>query len=190
VRPTRVRRFLLLVVALVAALLVLPARGAWACSCAAPATADAARSADVVLVATVVAASGRGPWSRDDAGRYELAVTRVLKGAAPERTEVREDPRSCGLGMRLGREHVVFADTRDGRLVSSTCAGTALAASGLVADVERVTGPGQAPAPGGDTRGGDTAWLWPVFGGAALALLLGAALVMVVVRGGRRPGSG
>jgi hypothetical protein len=33
---------------------------------------------------------------------------------------------------------------------------------------------------------GENTWLWPVFGGMALALLLGAGLVVVLLRGHER----
>ena len=187
VRPTGMRRAWLVVVAVLAALLVLPSAEAWACSCARPSAARAVQAADVVLAGTPVAAHGQGQWGVEDAQRYALEVSTVYQGEAPARLVVHEDLESCGLGLLLGREHVVFLSRGPDGLVSSNCAGNDLAASGLVADVVALTGPGHGPTgagPSGTDTG--TAWRVPLFGGSALALLLGGALVLVLVRGRRR----
>jgi hypothetical protein len=180
------KRSLVVVVTLFAALLVLPTSKAWACSCSALTVPDAVSRADTVVTAGVVSAHGESTWSAEGAARYELAVRSVYKGSATTTTWVADDPRSCGLVMEPGREYVVFINQRDGRLVSSDCAGNTRAASGAVAQVERETGPPTA-APVGATGGpGENTWLWPVFGGMALALLLGAGLVVVLLRGHER----
>jgi hypothetical protein len=180
------RRSLLVVVTLFAALLVLPTSKAWACSCAGLSVPEAVSRADTVVTAGVVSAHGESKWSPEGAARYELAVRSVYKGTATTTTWVADDPGSCGLVLQPGREYVVFIDHRDGELVSSDCAGNTQAASGTVAQVEQQTGPPTA-APVGATGGpGENTWLWPVFGGMALALLLGAGLVVVLVRGHER----
>lgn len=79
----------------------------------------------------------------------------------------------------------------------------------LVAGVAQATGAGEPPRAAPDTQypnpsaspvpplpgertpaAGDTAWLVPLVGGSVLALLLGAALVLVLVRGHTRDARG
>lgn len=205
VRPIDVKRSLVLVPVLFAALLVLPSAPAWACSCASPPMSDLVARADVVLRGTledVDRPSGSSMVQRsDDLVTYRFAVAEVFRGGAPSTTYVRSaaSGASCGLeGLEPGREYVVFAEVRGDGLDAGLCGGTAAARSGLVADVEGVTGPGAspvppglideaAPLPGASSGPSATAWLVPLVGGGVLALVL-AGLLLAVVRRGRRRG--
>jgi hypothetical protein len=199
-----VKRALLVVPLMFAALLVLPSTPAWACSCASPTTAQSVARADVVLRGTledVDESPGlNDPSSGASAVSYRFAVSEVFRGAASATTWVGSaaNGASCGLeGLQPGREYVVFAQARAERLWAGLCDGTALAASGLVADVEAVTGSGHepvqpgavgraAPLPGASSGPNDTVWRVPLVGGGLLALALAALLVGVVIRGRRR----
>jgi hypothetical protein len=181
-----VKRAGLVVATVFAAVLVLPSATAFACSCAQATVQEAVRAADAVVTAVPVRAHGKGQWSAQDAARFDLVVSAVHKGDVPERLAVHDDPKSCGLGLLVGREHVVFLDQSNGGLVSSNCAGNGLAASGFVADVKALTGPSHSPAAARGAEPGDTAWVYPLVGGSVLALLLAGALVLVLLRGRRR----
>lgn len=210
-RPTGVKRALLLVPVVVAALLVLPTAPAWACSCVSATTAEYTKRSDVVLRGALEAVdepSGlQEPSTGQPARSYRFSVTGVYRGTAAPTTWVGSsaDGASCGLeGLEPGREYVVFAQERANGLWASLCGGTGPADAALVGQVEAVSGTAHAPvstvtvAPNGDTPaarpagsvapGRDRGWLVPLLGGTALALVLAAALV-VVVRSGRR-GSG
>jgi hypothetical protein len=198
VRPTGVRRAAVVVLAVFAALVVVPTSRAWACSCAEGSVAQNVARADVVLRGTVDDVRRQGPsliGRSDETARYRVRVAKVYAGEAAARTTVRSGlySASCGVEDLLpGREYVLFADARDGELWVGLCGGNDLAASGLVADVEDVTGAGHAPStgerasslPGATTT--DRSWLLPLAGGSVLAVLLGAALVVVLLRGRRR----
>ena len=204
VRPIDVKRSLVLVPILFAALLVLPTAPAWACSCASATTAQSVGRADVVLRGTLEDVDERtglnDPSSGASAVSYRFAVSEVFRGSASATTWVGSaaNGASCGLeGLQAGRAYVVFAQERGERLWAGLCDGTAMATSGLVADVQQVTGPGQppvppglideaAPLPGPSAGSSDTAWLVPLVGGLALALVLGVALWVVIRRGRRR----
>ena len=202
------KRALLVVPMVFAALLVLPTAPAWACSCAAVTPAQAVDRADVVVQATLQAVDApRGftePTTGAPARSYRFTVARVYEGSAPVTARVgsAKDGASCGMeGLVPGREYVVFAHQRGDTLWADLCGGTAPAATALVADVEAVTGPGRPPAaavavvpngrtpstqpPGAVAPVSERAWLVPLLGGVALALVLAAAL-LVVVRRGRR----
>lgn len=207
-RPTGVKRPLLrslgLVSVLFAGLVVLPSAPAWACSCASPTTAGSVGRADVVLRGTLEDVD-RSPGLNDPSSgaaavSYRFAVSEVFRGAASATTWVGSaaDGASCGLeGLQPGREYVVFAQEHGEQLWAGLCDGTAIAASGLVADVEAVTGSGHepvqpgavgraAPLPGATSGPNGTAWRVPLVGGGALALVLTGLLVGVVLRGRRR----
>jgi hypothetical protein len=198
------KRALLVVPLMFAALLVLPSSPAWACSCASPTTAQSVGRADVILRGTLAdvdeSAGLNDPSSGARAVSYRFAVSEVFRGAASATTWVGSaaDGASCGLeGLQAGREYVVFAQERGERLWAGLCDGTAMATSGLMADVEAVTGTGHRPVqavsddgrpplPGQRDVAGDRAWLVPLVGGAVLALVLAGLLVGVVRRGRRR----
>ena len=198
------RRALLVVPLLFAALLVLPTAPAWACSCAEVTTAQAVDRADVVVRATLEGVDEpRGftePTTGAPARSYRFTVARVYEGSAPVTARVgsAKDGASCGMeGLVPGREYVVFAQTRGDTLVAGLCGGTAVADSELVADVQDVTGPGHDPVrpglvdeaaqpPGAASAAREGAWLVPLVGGGVLALLLVSALVVVLRRGRRR----
>jgi hypothetical protein len=204
VRPTFVKRSLLLVPVVLAALLVLPATSAWACSCAQMTTAQATEAADVVLRGTLTETYGPSKVgllrSSEDPVRYTFNVAEIFKDDAAATTYVHSaaSGASCGIeGLLPGREYVLFAQAKGEQLWVGLCGGSELAASGFVADVEQVTGPGQppvpqglideaAPLPGQRDVTGDRAWLVPLVGGAVLALVLAGLLVGVVRRGRRR----
>lgn len=205
VRPIDVKRSLILVPVLFAALLVLPATSAWACSCAQMTTAQATGAADVVLLGTLTGTDGPSRlgsvWSSDDPVRYEFSVAEVFKGEAAPTTHVHSaaSGASCGIeGLLPGREYVLFTQVKGEQLWVDLCGGSDLAASGFVADVEQITGVGRAPlqAVPGDGRtplagqagvAGGRAWLVPLVGGGVLAIVL-AGLLLGVVRRGRRRG--
>jgi hypothetical protein len=163
---------------------------------------DLVARADVVLRGTLEAPpSGPRVLRRsDDPVTYRFAVAEVFRGAAPTTTLVSSaaSGASCGLeGLEPGREYVVFAQVRGDALEAGLCGGTASAGSGLVADVEQLTGPGQPPVspglideavplPGQPEAPGNGAWLVPLVGGGVLALVLAGLLVGVVLRGRRR----
>jgi hypothetical protein len=187
-----------------AALLVLPTSPAWACSCVAVTAAQAVDRAEVVMRGTLEhVAEPRGfsePTTGAPARSYRFTVSRVYEGSAPTTAWVgsAKDGASCGLeGLEPGRAYVVVAKQRGEALWADLCGGTAPVATGLLADVEAVTGPGQgpvaaatgassAPVPGAAAPRREGAWRVPLVGGLALALALGAALVVVVRRGRRR----
>jgi hypothetical protein len=203
------KRVLLVVVAVVAALLVVPGGTAMACSCVGLTPAESVAGADVVLQGTVsdVDLPSRLSSSADPAV-YTVRVARVFKGEAAVTTFVQSaaSGASCGLeGVEPGREYVLFAQQKGGELWSGLCGGSGPATADLVADVQGVVGGGAAPPAAPATQdaspsegpvrelpgqrnpsAGDTAWLVPLVGGSVLALLLGAGLVLVLVRGRRR----
>jgi hypothetical protein len=198
------KRVLLVVPLMFAALLVLPSARAWACSCASATPAQWVDRSDVVLRGTledVDKPSGPAVLQPSDPSvTYRFAVSEVFRGEAMETTYVSSSAHgaSCGLeGLLPGREYVVFAQTRGDTLVAGLCGGTAVADSELVADVQDVTGPGHDPVrpglvdeaaqpPGAASAAREGAWLVPLVGGGVLALLLVSALVVVLRRGRRR----
>jgi hypothetical protein len=198
------KRALLVVPLMFAALLVLPTAPAWACSCASSTVAESVDRADVVLLGRLSRSDGPSKVgllpSSDDPVEYTFAVEEVYKGRAAATTHVVSpaSSASCGLeGLLPGREYVVFAQAQGGELRAGLCGGSDLAATGLVADVEGVTGAGHAPAqpgvgdqdadlPGAGSAQSDTAWLVPLVGGGVLAVVLAGLLLGVVLRGRRR----
>lgn len=189
------KRVWLVVVTVFAALLVVPSGRAWACSCAQASPAQAVRAADVVFrgVLEHLQPPGGLVSSSEDPTTYTFGVSEVFRGAATTTTDVRspQSGASCGVeGLRPGREYVVFAQARGEQMWMELCGGTDLAASGLVADVQEITGPGHppvqpglvdeaAPLPGQHADPGGTGWLLL---GSGLALALGGALVVVLFR--------
>ncbi|WP_406831452.1 hypothetical protein ABEG17_01325 [Pedococcus sp. KACC 23699] len=134
------KRAALLVLALAAALVVIPGTAAFACSCAGLPVADEVARADLVVVGVVGAAVGAGQTVT-----RPVTVTRTLKGVAGPRLDVSSarDGASCGLEVELGREYVVFAAERGGTMTADLCGGTAPADEEHLRQVEAVTGPGQ-----------------------------------------------
>ncbi|NNM46086.1 hypothetical protein [Knoellia koreensis] len=201
------KRSLLVVLTLFAALLGLPTSKAWACSCAALTPAQAVAKADVVFRGTLTGVEDvpSGPvLTSKDPVNYTFTVGTAYQGSV-ERVAVVQSPRSgasCGLeGMEPGREYVVFGESKGAGTLAELCGGTATATPAFVADVEAAAGPGHepvalpaAPDPATkdqprvepvtqtlETREQSRAW---VVGGVALGLLLGA--VLVAVARGRR----
>jgi hypothetical protein len=199
------KRALLVVPLMFAALLVLPTAPAWACSCASSTVTESVERADVVLLGRLSKSDGPSRVglspSSDDPWQYTFAVNEVYKGRAAGTTHVVSpaSSASCGLeGLLPGRDYIVFAQAQGRELRASLCGGSDLAGSGLVADVEAVTGSGHppvraevvdpaAPLPGAVAPAREGAWLVPLVGGLALALVL-AGLLLAVVRRGRRRG--
>ena len=208
-RPIAVKRALLVVPLMFAALLVLPTAPAWACSCAAVTAAQAVDRADVVFRGSLEEvdepAGLHEPSSGAQASSYRFTVAEIYRGTAAPTTWVGSaaDGASCGLeGMEPGREYLVFAQERGEGLWASLCDGTAPASASFVGDVVAAAGDGHAPVPvataapagqspaaqppGAAAPVSERAWLVPLLGGLALALLLAASLVFVFWRGRRR----
>ena len=176
---------------LAAAVVLVPAGAAVACSCveAPPDRALLARS-DVAFTGTLVERHQPtllpGLSSSNDPAVLVFDVVGVHKGSVAERQgiETARSGASCGLELTQGREALVFADLVDGHLVGSLCGGSRELAAGA-----QPLGAGSAPRPGSSVRVDDG--LLPVVAGAAglagLAAL--AALAAVVVRRRRRAGA-
>ena len=141
------RRLLLVVPVFVALVLVAPAAPAQACSCAMLGTAQKVAGADVVVRGTITGSVDPGGGNSGRLVTYDVAVAQVYKGSATARTSVRSpaDGGSCGIEVRQGQEYVVFSRRVGGELRAELCGGTAPASGALVADVERLTGPGTPP---------------------------------------------
>lgn len=116
---------------LAAAVVLLPAGAAMACSCAAAPSDQAlvARS-DVVFTGTLVERHEPtvfpGLSSSSDPAVLVFAVDTVHKGSVAERqgVETARSGASCGLELTQGREVLLLADRVDGHLVASLCGGS------------------------------------------------------------------
>jgi hypothetical protein len=201
-------RSLLVVLVTAVGLVVLGPSTAYACSCATGSPRDYTEWADVVVEGTVVEKAGPDrPRSSIDTVVYTLEVSRVFKGEAGERLEFGSvlSGASCGLeGVNVKHEGVFFLYRPSGsdidpdtELAANLCGGSL---SVTPAQVERVTGEGQAPTaevvalgpvaaePGEDVRAPQAEpgrSPWPAYVGGAALLLLAAAAAGWWVR--RRP---
>ena len=148
---------------------------AHACSCAQLSVEESVANADIVAIATVTRMVS-APELRGDDGIQDsdglASVERYLKGAGPAEITV-DDPvgdGDCGFldETHIGERHLFFLTTDDGAYKTHLCAGNALltgefvdepTVNAYVAEVEAVTGPGQAPddsgQPTGSTEDGD-----------------------------------
>jgi hypothetical protein len=153
------KAFRVLCVSLLAALsiVVVGAGPSWACSCVGGDAAEFVGRATVVVSGTVTdAVPPEGAMTSSlDPTTYAVDVDQVFKGEAGQTLQVLSpvSGASCGLeGIEPGRRYVVFAShqSMEGNdaehLWANLCGGTAPATPSFVADVERVTGPGAAPA--------------------------------------------
>jgi hypothetical protein len=191
-----VKRAALLVPALLAALLVIPAARAWACSCVGFSVEEAVERAGVLLRGTVMARQDPdglgGLVNSSRTVTYEVDVAEIFKGSAAPTTYVRSaaSGASCGLEVVTGREYVIFAAAQGSALTATLCGGTAPATAELVADVEAATGPGApateppAPPPGATapSAGGARLWLDLATGGVIVLLLAATTAAWVLSR--------
>ena len=196
------RRLLLVVplfVAVVAGALVAPAAPAHACSCAVLGVAQRVEGADVIVRGTIASTEDPGGGASNRLVAYDIAVTEVYKGSGSATTQVRSEAAggSCGIEVQPGREYVVFANRVGNGLQAHLCGGTAAASPELVADVERLTGPGTPPQGATTSAAPPTSAAGPVSPGperssAALPVGLGlggalaASALAVLVRRRRR----
>lgn len=113
-----------------------------ACSCARGTVDDQARWADVVFSGELV---GRRTDGHDV--RYTFDVTEVYDGVATPSTDVvTAGGGQCGtVGLREGRDYVVFAHGGEEGLTTGLCSGTRKAASSYVDRVEAALGAGEPP---------------------------------------------
>lgn len=140
--------------AALAAVLLLPVlvlvspTAALACSCGALDTPTLVEHVDTVAVGELTAIDPpaqrpNGEVSSGDQVTYTATLRTVLKGdpGHPLVFSSASHGASCGLeGMVVGQEYVFFV--RDGQ--SGLCDGTSVSTAQLIAEVEAVTGPGQA----------------------------------------------
>lgn len=181
-------RAVLAAVLFVPALVLLTPTAALACSCASADTEQLLGYVDTVAVGELTAVEppptrADGSFSSDDRVTYTATLEAVFKGDPDDLLTFQSASHgaSCGLeNMRVGYDYVFFV--RDGE--SGLCDGTAPATERLIAEVEAVTGPGQAvsvPAPDPTTEpeaasnttsdSGSARVLWSGLAAAALALL-------------------
>jgi len=134
---------------------------AHACSCAQLSVEESVTNADIVAIATVTRMVS-APELRGDDGVQDsdgiASVERYLKGSGPVEITV-DDPvgdGDCGFldETHVGERHLFFLTTDDGPYRTHLCAGNAVitgkfvdepTVNAYVAEVEAITGPGQAP---------------------------------------------
>jgi hypothetical protein len=134
---------------------------AHACSCAQISVEDSVANANIVAIATVTRMVS-APELRGDAGVQDsdglASVERYLKGSGPAEITI-DDPvgdGDCGFldETHVGERHLFFLTTDDGAYKTHLCAGNALltgefvdepTVNAYVAEVEAITGSGQAP---------------------------------------------
>lgn len=187
----RLLRFSLGAALLAAAVVLVPAGAAVACSCVeAPSDQELLTRSDVAFTGTLVERHEPtqlpGLSSSSDPAVLVFDVAGVHKGSVARRqgVETARSGASCGLELTQGREALVFADLVDGHLVGSLCGGSRELAAG-----EQPLGAGTTPRPGSSVQV-DDGLLPAVAGAAALAGIAGlAALAAVVVRRRRRDGA-
>lgn len=185
----------LLAVLLLAGLVVLMPRPAFACSCADVGPAAYVDYADVVVEATVTGVDREGD-GRGNAS-YDLDVHGVFKGVARDRVVMQSTGGEgmCGIAAFGRGDRAVFFLGRDGdELTSNLCAGNGFA---TVQQVERLLGepavPSAAATPDSPERvvidedeDAQVAWSHPaVLGPVAGVALLGVVGVVLLRR--RRP---
>jgi hypothetical protein len=164
-----------------------PAAPASACSCALGSIADSAAGGEVIFRGTVAEKSA------PDEGliTYTFAVDEIFRGPAESTAQVR----SASSGSACGMEHVsegddllVFTYLVKGQegLFSSLCSGNQAANDSALRQVERVTGPGRSPDPGGvridadeDAQPFIPYWSMALIGAGGVVLLM---LVRRIVR--------
>jgi hypothetical protein len=141
------RRVLLVLPLFFAVVLVAPAAPAHACSCALLGTAQKVAGADVILRGAVTRTDDPGGGSSSRLVTHEVAVKDVYRDTAAATSQVRSPAGggSCGIEVQQGREYVIFARRVGSELRAELCGGTAPASAELVAEVERLTGPGRPP---------------------------------------------
>lgn len=181
VRPTRMSRFRMLLVALLLAAGSVPALPgtAAACSCVSEEPRQLVAGADAVVWAEV--SDAQVPARGTGRAHYLLEVDTVYKGSVTERVQVDSAASSaaCGLeGIEAGRSYVFFLEGEGSPYTAGLCGGT-----GLGLDREQVRSvageprpPGAAPAPGGLERLPISAYSYAGIGAGLLAAL-GAAAV-------------
>lgn len=153
--PLRLLRAALVTLVAATVLVVLPSGPASACSCVGGDARDFVDWADLVVAGTVADRDVSGGFlgRGGDTATYTVEVDRVYEGDATQTMEISSSAggASCGLEyVEEGGRYVVFADRRrDGEHWASLCGGTAPASDRLVAQVEQLLGPGDAPTPGG-----------------------------------------
>jgi hypothetical protein len=176
---------------LAAAVVLVPAGAAMACSCVeAPSDQTLLAGSDAVFTGTLVERHEPTPFlglsSGNDPAVLVFDVDTVHKGSVARKQgiETARSGASCGLELTRGREALVFADRVDGHLEGSLCGGSRELGAG-----EQPLGAGTEPHPGSAVELDDG--LRPVVAGAAGLAGLGllAALAAVVVRRRRRAGS-
>ena len=138
------RRLLAVVPLFLVLVLVAPAAPAQACSCAGLGTAQKVAGADVIVRGTITGSEDPGGGNSGRLVNYDVAVAQVYKGTVTATASVRSpaDGGSCGIEVRQGTEYLIFARRVGSELRAELCGGTAPASGTLVADVERITGPG------------------------------------------------
>ena len=87
------------------------------------------------------------------AGRFadgSFAADTLWKGdLVSEDVRVLSPGKSCGLDLKADRRYVVFAQTKQGSLVSDTCSGTARVNQSLLKQVTKELGKGESLGPTG-----------------------------------------
>ncbi len=169
-----------LAVLLLAGALVLfsPVAPATACSCAPLTRADHVDIASAIFVGTLV--------EREEGDRtiaYAFEVEEVFKGSVTSTTRVTTaaDGAACGLSdLTEGEDYLVFANAgrEDKALMVSLCGGTIGDGPTPIEQVERLTGQGVAPEPGGPAIDDDEPFIlfWALAG-----VGLGAVGLMLVL---------
>ena len=185
-RPLRLLRCSLGAVLLAAAVVLVPAGAAMACSCAeAPSDQQLVAGSDAVFTGTLVERHEPtrlfGVSSTSDPAVLVFEVDRVHKGSVAQRqgVETASSGASCGLELTQGREALVFADRVDGHLEGTLCGGSRELVPG-----EQPLGSGTAPHAGSSVPVDDG--LRPVVMGPAGLAGLGALAALAVVARRRR----
>lgn len=134
-------------------LVLLAPTPALACTCGTPEIARLVEAAEVVATGEVVSIEPSGSVGAVGAElTYTVDLGLVLAGE-PDNPLIfsgASDGPACGLqDVRVGADYVFFVDRTAGRLTANVCGGTGPVTDSLLAEVEDVTGPGQA-APAAD----------------------------------------
>ena len=162
-----------------ALVLAAPAPPASACSCVVQSRAEHVDNASALFVGTLA--------ERDQDGQsvtYTFDVHEVFKGSVTRTTQVWTGAQESACGrpdLTKGEDFLVFANAsgESDRLSISLCDGTVGVGPTPIEQVERLTGQGVAPEPGGPAIEDDEPFIpyWAMAGiGAGLAGLLGLGL--------------
>ncbi len=169
----------LLVVLIAVPLTWLTPAPAHACDCVSPPTAGAARSAEVVFVATLD--TGLATQDPPEVFSATATVDRVLKGDVGESVTVTTSRSSCGvLGLDAGTRWLFVEDPQpDGSVDLSSCGSSGPASKRAVRAAEAALGLTSAPTaptaePPGDPSD-DEPVVWLAALGSVLAIAVGAA---------------